>query len=63
MASLFTLFVFTFFYCFVRFDAVLATTVYMAGDSTMAKGGGGSGTDGVFSAFILSVQSYLTVVL
>ncbi|KAK0246256.1 rhamnogalacturonan acetylesterase [Armillaria nabsnona] len=25
---------------------VLGTTVYLAGDSTMAKGGGGSGTDG-----------------
>lgn len=48
MASLSTLFVFTSVYYFVRLDAVLATTVYMAGDSTMAKGGGGSGTDGVF---------------
>lgn len=48
MASLSTLFLFTFVYYLVRLDAVFATTVYMAGDSTMAKGGGGSGTNGVF---------------
>jgi hypothetical protein len=29
-----------------------AQTIYMAGDSTMAAGGGGSGTDGPFMLLI-----------
>jgi rhamnogalacturonan acetylesterase len=29
-----------------------ATTLYLAGDSTMAKGGGGSGTNGISTAII-----------
>lgn len=32
--------------------SALATTVYLAGDSTMAKNGGGSGTNGMCRTFL-----------
>lgn len=33
---------------------VAAATIYLAGDSTMAPGGGGSGTDGMLLSSICS---------
>lgn len=38
---------------------VYTQTVYMAGDSTMAKGGGGSGSDGQFLSYCLCLSSGL----
>ena len=37
---------FAFLSALALFPGTLSATIYMAGDSTMAKGGGGSGTDG-----------------
>jgi rhamnogalacturonan acetylesterase len=37
-----------------RLEARAAPTVYLAGDSTMAKGGGGSQTEGISTNFLTS---------
>jgi rhamnogalacturonan acetylesterase len=37
--------------------SVTAATIYLAGDSTMAPGGGGSGTDGMLLSSVCS-KSY-----
>lgn len=37
-----------------RLSSVAAATIYLAGDSTMAPGGGGSGTDGTLLSAVCS---------
>lgn len=43
--------------------AINAQTVYLTGDSTMAKGGGGSGSDGMLTSYtanerVLTIPSF-----
>lgn len=48
--------------CLLASSSVVGQTVYLAGDSTMAKGGGGAGTDGEndsFSYLRLSLTHFL----